>query len=410
MDKNNFVTIIGSSAICAAGKDKKKFFYNTVKQCSPKNCKSIAEYLFETRLDFPAFFLEPKILDKEAEKFIKPFLEKNELENCPNRTIEILLKCLYDLLIDAQIEPKDIKNKTVGIIIGTTVGSTFNNESYYKAYREGEKTYPYAIKNYLLSNLAQVIQSVLEVTGPTMVINNACASGTDALGIASIWIKSGICDIAIAGGADELSKIAYLGFSNLQLTSKYPCKPFDAQRSGLNLGEGAALMLLCPYKKSTQVRGFILGYSCTADAYHPTAPHPEGKGLTNAIKNAIEQAEIKRESIAMINAHGTGTIVNDLSEARAIEAVLDCNIPVVSTKGITGHCLGAAGAIEALWTIEALNSLTCPGTIGLNQKDPKININTIIQGEKISLNSNIGISQSLAFGGSNSCLLLMGKD
>jgi len=410
MDKNNFVTILGSSAICAAGEDKESFFYNSVKQNGPKNCRAISEYLFETKLDFPAFFLGPKILNKDVIRFITPFLEKNELEHCPNRTVEILLRCLYNLLIDAQLEPKDIKNKTVGIVIGTTVGSTFNNESYYKAYREGKRPYPYAIKNYLLSNLAQVIQSVLEVRGPTMVINNACASGTDALGIASIWIKSGICDIAIAGGADELSKIAYLGFSNLQLTSKYPCKPFDAKRSGLNLGEGAALMLLCPYKKSTQTKGFILGYSCTADAYHPTAPHPKGEGLKNAIKNIIEQAGIKPKSIAMINAHGTGTIVNDLSESYAIEAVLGCNIPVVSTKGITGHCLGAAGAIEALWTIEALNNLICPGTIGLNKKDPKININAIIQGEKVSLKSNIGISQSLAFGGSNSCLLLMGKD
>ncbi len=411
MDKYNSIAIIGSAILCAAGQNSKEFFNNSVKQQNPKNCKSIPEYLFKTELNFPAFFLGPQIIkQKEVLEFINPFLKENELSNCPNRTVELLLQCLYDLLIDAKIEPKKLQQKTVGIVIGTTVGSTFNDELYYRKYREGEISSPYAVKNYLSSNLAQIVQSVLKTKGPTMVINNACASGTDALGVASLWLKSGLCDIAIAGGVDELSKIAYIGFSNLQLTSKHPCKPFDIKRCGLNLGEGAGLTILTSYKKSIKSKGYILGYSCIADAYHPTAPHPKGEGLKKAIKYAIKQADIEVDSISMVNAHGTGTIANDYSEAFAIETTLGHKVPVVSTKGITGHCLGAAGAIEAIWTIYALNNLICPGTIGLTQKDPKININALIQGENITLKGPIGISQSLAFGGSNSCIVLMGKE
>ncbi len=411
MNLNSQVAIIGWSIICAAGYSDKDFFETTVEQKDPKNCRQIPSYLFKTTLEYPAFFLKEKIItQKEVWEFINPFLEKNSLVSCPNRTVELLLQCLYTAIVDANIEPKDLKNKKVGIIIGTTVGSTFNNEAYYKSYRNGKDLNLIAIKNYLSSNLAQVIQSVLGVQGPCMVINNACASGTDAIGIGSIWLKSGICDIVIAGGADELSRIAYLGFSNLQLASKFPCRPFDIDRKGLNLGEGAALMILSLYKNCTQTKGFILGYGCIADAYHPTAPHPRGEGLKKAIKQAITQADIDIEAISMINAHGTGTMANDYAEAAALEDIFGDSVAIVSTKGVTGHCLGAAGAIEALWTVYALNNRLCPGTIGLKHKDPNIKINILPQNKHVRLKNKIGISQSLAFGGGNSCIVLMGKD
>ncbi len=411
MNQTNQVAVIGCAILCAAGSSDKDFFETTIAQTTPDNCRPIPNYLFKTRLEYPAFFLEREIITKkEVWNFISPFLERNNLPKCPNRTIELLLQCLYDVLIDANLQPKELKNKKVGVVIGTTVGSTFNNEEYYKAYREKKYKDPIAIKNYLSSNLAQVIQNVLEIKGPCMVVNNACASGTDAIGIASIWVKSGLCDLVIAGGVDELSKIAYLGFSNLQLTSKFPCKPFDISRNGLNLGEGAALMVLSSPKYTIQTKGFILGYGCIADAYHPTAPHPRGEGLKKAIKQAITQANIDIKSISMVNAHGTGTIANDYAEAAALEKLFNDSVPIVSTKGLTGHCLGAAGAIEALWTLCALNNMLCPGTIGLHQKDPNIKINVIPEKEQVNLKNKIGISQSLAFGGGNSCIILMGKD
>jgi 3-oxoacyl-[acyl-carrier-protein] synthase-1/3-oxoacyl-[acyl-carrier-protein] synthase II len=244
------------------------------------------------------------------------------------------------------------------------------------------------------------------------VVTNACASGTDAIGLAKGWIASGACDLAVAGGADELSRIAYNGFAGLQLSDTEQCRPFDRHRKGLNLGEGAGLLVLegeyQALERGITPLGWVRGYGSASDAWHPTAPHPEGRGLKCAFVQALADAGISIQDVAMINAHGTGTKANDLAEAKALSNLLpeSCHVAIVSTKGITGHTLGAAGGLEAVLTLLVLRQGVTPGTYGYLSSDPQLPVNPIPQGISVSLPTRIGMSQSLAFGGGNAALVI----
>jgi 3-oxoacyl-[acyl-carrier-protein] synthase-1/3-oxoacyl-[acyl-carrier-protein] synthase II len=327
-----------------------------------------------------------------------------------NRTVLLALEALAEALDDAGLSPDALRRGKVGIALGTTVGCTFHDEHYYISWREGNKPDPDPVHQYLESNLAAFLQAVLGVSGPVAVVTNACASGTDAIGIARGWLDQGICDIAIAGGADALSRIAYYGFASLMLLSNSPCTPFDRDRAGLNLGEGAALLILEHRDKAARrnaaPRGWIRGYGAASDCHHPTAPHPQGRGLQSALQQAMDDAGVDRGAISFINAHGTGTSANDSAEMNAVAALDFTDCPVVSTKGITGHMLGAAGAMEAILTILTLAEQQTRGTVNCTTPDPGLARPPLVGPEPVQLKGRIGISQSLAFGGTNSALVM----
>lgn len=332
-----------------------------------------------------------------------------------NRTLLLALTAIDEALAQAGLSLDMLQEKRVGIVLGTTVGCTFHNEEYYIDWKNGAQADPELLRNYFASNLAERIQSILGVQGPRVVITNACASGTDAIGLAKSWLEYGLCDIAIAGGADELSRIACRGFKSLMLVSEQSCRPFDKDRQGLNLGEGAGILVMEAEKQAVaekrEIVGWIRGYGIAGDAHHPTAPHPQGKGLQQAVGKALADADVAVSDIAMINAHGTGTPANDKAETRAISR-MGFNTalqPVVSTKGATGHTLGAAGGIEAVFTLLALNQGELTGTVGCLQSDPAFYFPVLVQGQSTVLNGRIGISQSLAFGGSNGALVIEGS-
>jgi 3-oxoacyl-(acyl-carrier-protein) synthase len=268
------------------------------------------------------------------------------------------------------------------------------------------------VQYYLAGNVASALHRILGTSGPSAVITNACASGTDAIGVACNWLTSGQCDLAIAGGADELSRVAYNGFASLMLADKEPCRPFSRERRGLNLGEGAGIVVLEREDKraarSGQPLGWVRGYGCAADAWHPTAPHPAGRGLKAALRQALRDCGDRQLFPALINAHGTGTKANDLAETAALAEIFPENVElvVVSTKGLTGHTLGAAGGIEAICTLLALRAGRTPGTVGCLDPDPELSLRPLTQTENRQLCGRWGISQSLAFGGSNSALVL----
>jgi 3-oxoacyl-(acyl-carrier-protein) synthase len=238
-------------------------------------------------------------------------------------------------------------------------------------------------------------------------VGNACASGTDAIGIAKLWIEQGLCDLVIAGGTDELCRTTYLGFTALLLTSAEACKPFDKNRKGLNLGEGAGIVIVesdeHAKKRSAKILVEISGYGCNADAYHPTAPHPHGTGIKRAMTAALEQSGAKQNEIAFVNAHGTSTQENDLVEGKAIAEIIGHSIPVVSTKSFTGHTLGAAGAVEAVFTIQNLLDRKIPPTAGFETADPACAI--VPSQSETPVSGKFAISNSLAFGGQNSVLV-----
>lgn len=336
-------------------------------------------------------------------------------EKAVNRTIRLGLVAILEGLERSGLSLQDLRNKRVGVALGTTVGCTFHNEEYYTRWRDGENPEPQPLYTYLTSNLAERIQAILGVSGPSLVITNACASGTDAIGIAKTWLQYDKCDIAIAGGADELSRVACHGFKSLMLYSGKSCTPFDVNREGLNLGEGAGVLIMERQEENDRAGrpcwGRVCGYGIGGDAHHPTAPHPEGRGLQRAVRDALKDSGRDANDIALINAHGTGTPANDRAETHAISALgfNQARTAVVSTKGYTGHTLGAAGGVEAVYALIALNTGEVSGSGGCNEVDPALEFPVLKMSEKKGLCSNIGMSLSLAFGGSNSALVLEGR-
>lgn len=352
-----------------------------------------------------------------------------------SRTVSLALCAALQALEHAGIAASEVPSLRVGIALGTSVGASLNFQKFYMDTKAGDSPPLDEIHQYLSSNPALALGELLQCTGPAQTVVNACSSGTDAIGLAAAWLREGICDLALAGGADELSPISYAGFSSLRLPSPEPCRPFDAKRSGLSLGEGAGFMLLetehSRRKRSVKAISFIAGYGTATDAYHLTAPHPEGRGLQAAMDQAFAQAGAGFGNIAFINAHGTATQANDAAEGMFFSAHCP-NVPFIATKGATGHTLGAAGAIEAVFTAAHLNAGILPpspnfcetdltmaragqatGNSAPASPDPGSAMNSPEQKIRIApvnkptpVYGSLALSQSLAFGGNNSVLIL----
>src|SRR3989304_3848257 len=328
--------------------------------------------------------------------------------NNASRTSLLALAAAMEALEHAHLDNMILKKKRVGVVIGTTVGCTLNNEPFYRAYRDKKNPEVSPIKRFLINNTALYVAGFYNCSGPAVTIANACSSGTDAVGLAKSWIENDICDIVIAGGADELCRTTYLGFTSLLITSQEPCRPFDRNRKGLNLGEGAGIVIV-ESKTSAEDRGipvlaYVKGYGSSGDAHHPTAPHPEGSGLHRAIDIALKDAGSNVNEIAFINAHGTSTLDNDKVEGKVIADMFPDSVPVVSTKAYPGHTLGADGGIEAVFTIKALIDRQVPATAGFEEYDQGCAITPTTKNTPIS--GRTAISNSLAFGGNNSVLVI----
>jgi len=318
--------------------------------------------------------------------------------------------CLLQIAMKQAFEMaslSDVAGVRVGIAIGTTVASQLNDLAFYAEYREGKHHDLSSVETFLNGNLAEAVGLMLGVHGPQVTVVNACSSGTDAIGIAADWLRAGYCDLAIAGGADELNRVTVSGFHALGVSSHLPCAPFDRDRKGLNLGEGAGVLIL-ERKERLQQRQItprlsLCGYGASSDAYHLTAPHPEGVGLKRAIKTAFDEARVTFEDIAFVNAHGTATRENDKVEGHVLAACLP-DVPVVSTKAYTGHTLGAAGAIEAVYSAAALLAHWIPATAGFQQKDDEIPLVPTLK--KTAIFKAYALSTSIGFGGNNAALII----
>ena len=318
------------------------------------------------------------------------------------------LEALRNAGLDAE---RALRGLRVGVCMGTTVGSAMNNEAFYRRYRQGETPDMTPILRYLRSNPAAVIAEALTARGaapgPVQCVCNACSSGADAIGVGASWIRAGLCDLAIAGGADELCRVTYNGFVSLMIHSQEPCRPFDAQRAGLNLGEGAAVLVLerddARRGRGAESFGRVLGCGMSCDAHHLTAPHPEGRGLRQALAQALEQAGLESGDVAFVNAHGTGTKDNDRVESVVLADALP-HTPFFSTKARTGHTLGAAGAIEAVLTLGCLRQGRIPASAGYAVADGALPARPVMETRPVR--GKAALSFSLAFGGSNAVLAL----
>ncbi len=327
-----------------------------------------------------------------------------------NRTILLALHATLEALAMAGIDPGSLASKRVGIALGTTVRCHFHDDDYFLAWKNGQSPDQGPMQRFLNENLATAIQEIFHCHGPSTVVTTACASGTDAIGLGRSWLRHDRCDLVICGGADELSRLAFHGFASLLLTSDSPCMPFAKERNGLNLGEGAGILILERAEQTASSGclplGWLRGYGASSDGYHPTAPHPAGRGLQQAVTTAMAEAGVSTADIALINGHGTGTRANDLAETTALAQLGFTNTPLISTKGATGHTLGAAGGLEAVLTLRALQQGRTFGSIGCQEPDPALSLRPLVEKARQELGGRIGLSHSLAFGGGNAALVL----
>jgi 3-oxoacyl-[acyl-carrier-protein] synthase-1/3-oxoacyl-[acyl-carrier-protein] synthase II len=308
-------------------------------------------------------------------------------------------------MADADLPATAVAPVRMGVCLGTNVGGSVSNAQL--RLDRGRDAPPSPLERFAASNPTVALMAEFGCAGPFQTVVNACSAGNDAIGIAAGWIKAGLCDLVLAGGADELYQVTYRGFRALFINADAPCRPFDRRRKGLNLGEGAAILVLVSETLCAQTgltpRGYVLGYGTAADAHHFTHPRPDGLGLRRAQADALAQSGLTADAITFINAHGTGTQGNDLAESKVFAEDFP-GIPFLSTKGYTGHTLGAAGAVEAAFTLACLERQLLPATAGFEVPDPDLPatptaVNTPISGAR-------ALSQTLAFGGSNSVLIL----
>lgn len=391
---NKAIPITGLGCLCAAGGTAAK----------------VTETLFAGRRHvqhrsvgtdrYPVFQLA-------AEDAPPGYFEGRECERCGR----LATAAATEALARAGLAEEARAECTVGVCIGTTVGSAMNNEAFYRLFREGKLPGIEPIRRYLRTNPASMVARALGLNGPCQTIVNACSSGSVAIGHAAAWIKAGICDVAVAGGADMLCNVIHAGFRSLLITDTEPCRPFDHQRQGLNLGEGAGVVVLesesSRQRRGAAVQARLCGYGNASDAYHISAPEPTGRGLKRAIDLALAEAELSYEDIDFINAHGTGTPENDRVEGRLFPELFP-GVPFSSTKGFTGHTLGAAGGIEAVITVICLQRQQVVANIGFEEPDPEFSGRPVV--ENTPVQGRYALSDSVAFGGNNAALVFQGAD
>ena len=268
---------------------------------------------------------------------------------------------------------------------------------------------------YPISRAAASVSEQLGTKGPTLSVSVACASGAMALALGANLLLDGITSVVLAGGSDSISAFTTSGFNSLQALDSEPCRPFDVNRHGLNLGEGAAVLVLETMaharSRGAKILALLRGWSMTNDASHTTAPDKEGRGLARAIDLACEMAGVSKDEIGYVNAHGTGTPLNDIAETHAYELAFAGRsrpIPVSSTKSYFGHCLGAAGALEAAITILAMRHSVLLPTLRLAQPIESSTVEYLHELRRESL--PVAISVSAGFGGSNAALVFGSPD
>lgn len=296
-------------------------------------------------------------------------------------------------------------------VVGTTSGGMTFGEAYYRSLNQKQVSPgPVAslIANYTPQKPVMDAQEAMGFTAPCQIIANACASGTNAIGHAFECIRSGRYQRVMAGGYDAISELVFVGFDSLQASTPELCRPFDRERTGMVLGEGAAILFL-ENLEAAQARGArilaeITGYGISTDNHHLTQPNPSGIGPRQAMEGALRRAGIGAGEVDYINAHGTATPFNDAAEGKAI-AELFHGVPVSSTKGMMGHSLGAAGAIEAVISILALQHQLLPPNINFREGDAELDLNIIANNARTGPVRTV-LSNSFGFGGTNASVIL----
>ncbi len=299
--------------------------------------------------------------------------------------------------------------RRIGVFLGTSTSGILSSEI---AYRQRDlysgalpasHDYRHTHNSY---SVAAFVREYFGLQGPAFVVSTACSSSAKVFGNAWRMIAGGWIDAALVGGVDSLCLTTLYGFRSLQLVSDQPCRPFDAERNGLSIGEAAAFVLLERGDAAAPGNVLLTGVGESSDAYHMSSPHPEGLGAVEAMRAALRMAGLQPEDIDYINLHGTATPSNDAAENRAVMSVFGAATPCSSTKGHTGHTLGAAGAVEAVISALALGNELAPAGVGSTRLDPQFGVHYLFDNRSQPLRHVL--SNSFGFGGSNCSLVFSG--
>jgi 3-oxoacyl-[acyl-carrier-protein] synthase II len=404
----NRVVVTGMGAITPVGNDVNSF-WNGIKE--GKN-----------GIDYITLINTEKLKVKVAAE-VKDFKPEDHLDRKEARRMDrycqLALVATEEAIKDSGLDLENMNRERLGVVVGSGIGGLATIEKEVKTMVEKgpNRVSPFFIPMSISNMAAGNIAIKYGAKGMCTSVVTACATGTNAIGDSLRLLQYGMADVIIAGGCEaSVTEVAIAGFTNMTALSnsndpKTASTPFDANRSGFVMGEGAGILILetleHAQKRGAKIYAELVGYGATCDAYHMTAPAPNGEGGARAMKIAIEDAGIEASDLSYINAHGTSTPFNDKYETMAIKTVLGehaYKVPVSSTKSMTGHLLGAAGAIEGVICIKALQEGFVPPTIGYTTPDPECDLDYVPnQGRKAEL--NYALSNSLGFGGHNATIV-----
>jgi len=331
-----------------------------------------------------------------------------------SRSDQVAVLATAEALDDSQLLQSGIDPLRVGVVLGSGTADLLRNEEYYGELLErGIDRAPLSkIFNHFASTPIDVVGSHFGMGGLSACMVSACSSGTVAIGYAGDLIQGGRLDAAVCGASDVLCRLTLSGFNALRLVSLEPCRPFDIKRDGLNIGEAGAVLVLedmeRAMRRGAKIYAELAGSAAGCEAYHPPAPEPDGRTLTKVMLAALDAARTTPDAVDHINSHGTATPHNDRAEARAILSAFGergRKIPVNSIKSMVGHCLGAAGAIEAAALALTIYHGLIPPTVNHEEKDPECDIHVVSAASR-EVPVSCGVSNSLAFGGNDAALVM----
>ena len=345
---------------------------------------------------------------------LKKIFPKNFSAKRMSRSDLMAMAATLEALNDAGLFPVPAELlEDTGVVIGGGAGGMLECEEAYRYYHTGmyKKVRFSHFSSLCCASSGDHIASKLSLMGPKTTFMTACSSGATAIGYARDLLSNNMAKIIIAGGTEPLSRITYASFNSLKVVDKEYCKPFDKNRQGLSLGEGAGIMILESLShakhRGAKIYGEVLGYGVSCDSHHMTAPDPEASGAIRCMTAALEDAGVLPAMVDYVNAHGTATPANDLMETMGIKKVFGeraYKIPVSSTKSMTGHTLGASGAIEGVVSVLSLAHRFVPPTIHWTEPDPECDLDYVTEGSRKE-DISIALSNSFAFGGNNTSLI-----
>lgn len=319
-----------------------------------------------------------------------------------------------EALSDSGVLASGVDPRRVGVMLGAGTADLLRNEDYFfTTITDGiERARPSLAWNHFASTPGDVIAQRHQLEGQRACIVAACSSSTIAIGQAVDAIRLGRLDAVVTGGTDALARLTYSGFNALRLMDEAPCRPFDRSRNGMNIGEGAGMLILEEMERArrrgARIYGELAGHAAACEAFHPTAPEPEGRPVTAVVRAALADAHLDADAVDHVNAHGTATPQNDRAEARAFGNAFGdraSRLPVTSLKSMIGHCLGAAGALEACVLALTVSRGVIPPTINHTETDADCRIDIVANNAR-EIRVAAGLSTSLAFGGNDSAVII----